>query len=135
MDPACRAGLKVDIKFGMPKLDCRFHGICKLDLEESDFHRPGLPECGMGKGWLFIPHPAYCLICIDKRLLSDRTRNVHFAGQYFRMAENVPFSIELTKKIGSQWNLIKGRYRILEKEGFYAVLFEVCRGIEAARSD
>lgn len=120
-----RSGLAIDIKFGMPKYHCRFHGICKLDVDESDFQVPKILRFGMGKGWLFIPQVTHCLICFDKHSLTDATLSTYFIRSCFDLPEMVPFSEALNHRIGRQGSLQHGRYPIQEKGNKYSVLFRL----------
>lgn len=120
-----RAGVGIDVKFGMTKYNCRFHGICQLDIDESDLQVRNDLKCGTGKGWLFIPRPDYCLIWFDKCSLTDPTRETHFHRIYFELEEAVPFSEKLALLLGRQLSLQAGQYRVLEKVEGYCVLFEV----------
>lgn len=120
-----RTGVGIDIKFGMPKHNCRFHGICRLDIDESDFDTPPAAQCGTGKGILFIPHSGYCLICFDKNSLTEATRDIHFQRKYFVLEEAVPISKALAIHLGKSIYLNAGQYRIVEKSTGYGVLFGI----------
>jgi hypothetical protein len=109
----------------MPKYDCKYHGICRLDVDESGFDGTAAPTCGHGKGWLFIPQPKYCLICFDKRSMTGATRKTHFEREYFVLEEAVRFSQALAAKVGKQVRLQMGAYRIMEKEEHFGVLFGI----------
>ena len=120
-----RTGVGIDITFGMPKYDCKYHGICRLDVDESHFNSPLQPSCGRGKGWLFIPRPEYGLICFDKKSMTKATLETNFQREYFVLEENLPFSEALAIRIGKQLSLLAGEYRILEKGSSYGVLFGI----------
>lgn len=120
-----RPGHRVDILFGMPRYNCRYHGICKLDVDESDFRQPAPLSCGRGKGWLLLPHPAYALLCVDKRQLTVATREFHFSGSYFELPEAVPFGPDLAARFRVDHYLQAGRYRIMDKDTVFSVLFEL----------
>ena len=124
-DQIFRSGFKIDIVFGMPKYDCRFHGICKLDLDENDLVSPILPQCGRAKGWLLIPDPHYCLICFDKGSMTLGTANFHFARNKFEIKNDLNFEQALNRRIGYQISLLSGLYRINEKQRNYSVLFRI----------
>lgn len=120
-----RTGVEIDIRFGMPRHKCRFHGICSVDIHEIDRQPIGTPAPGKGKGWLFIPRPDYCLICFDKDSLAPATKTLQFQREYFALGEVVPFSRSLARCIGGQACLLPGHYRIMEKQSTYSVLFEL----------
>ena len=124
-DQIFRCGFKIDIIFGMPKYNCRFHGICKLDLDENDLVNPILPQYGRAKGWLLIPNPHHCLICFDKRSMTPGTTNFHFARNKFEIKNDLRLEQALISQIGYQISLLKGVYRINEKQANYSVLFRI----------
>lgn len=120
-----RAGVGIDVKFGMAKYNCRFHGICRLDIDESDLQLPLTLKCGRGKGRLFIPRPDYGLICFEKSSMTEATRQAHFQQEYFVLEEAVGVSEKLAIHLERSFYLAPGKYRIMEKENGYCVLFEI----------
>lgn len=120
-----RGSFKIDIVFGMPKYNCRFHGICKIDLDENDLVSPILPQCGRAKGWLLMPNLDYCLICFDKGSMTPATASFHFTRKEFEITNDLKFEPALNGQIGYQISLLKGLYRINEKQTNYSVLFRI----------
>jgi hypothetical protein len=113
----------IDVKFGMPKYNCRYHGICRLDIDENDLYTPHSPICGRARGWLFVPRADFCLIFFDKASMTKTTRQTHFQAAYFEMGETAPVSDRLGEYLGQGMSLTAGRYRIMEKNDWYGVLF------------
>ncbi|PHN04783.1 hypothetical protein CRP01_19930 [Flavilitoribacter nigricans DSM 23189 = NBRC 102662] len=127
-----RTGVGVDVRFGMPKYHCRYHGICRLDIDESDWMRRSAARCGTGKGWLMIPHAGFCLICFSRDSMTEKTIQTHFDGSFFRLENEIAFSDGLIHRIGYRVKLQAGNYRILEKEQGYSVLFRIISNLNTS---
>lgn len=119
-----RSGIGIDIKFGMPKYGCRFHGICKLDIDESDFAGSS-PIYGKAKGWLIVPQAAFCWIGFEKRSLTVATRSAHFVSSYFLLEEAAPFTERLNGVIGRKCSLKPGKYRLQDRKDRFGILFDL----------
>lgn len=120
-----RMGIRVDITLGMPKYDCRFHGICRLDVDENNGRRLAPPECGRVKGWLYIPHPEFCLICFDSETMLKSCLGFHFERSFFELRQDIVASRLLAEQLGSPLLLRRGQYRIRRKGTYYSVLFRI----------
>ncbi|MCB0631535.1 MAG: hypothetical protein R2824_11025 [Saprospiraceae bacterium] len=120
-----RTGIRIDITLGMPKYNCRFHGICRLDVDETDIVQPALLPCGRARGWLYQPHPEFCLICFDARSMTECSRVFHFGRAFFALPESIAAGQSLRAKLGSRLVLREGRYRINRKGDYFTVLFRI----------
>lgn len=120
-----RLGIRVDITLGMARHDCRFHGICRLDVDEQHSKIPSLPECGKVRGWLFVPHPEYCLICFDSRTMRVHCRKFHFGRRFFQLGQAIAAGSLLEQQLGYRIMLREGQYRIQQTGIYFSVLFKM----------
>ncbi|MTB50744.1 hypothetical protein [Lewinella sp. W8] len=74
--PASPHRIRVDVILGMPKHDCRFHGICKID-EEGKNNSPYLGPGDFISGWL-IPYNESCCLLLEGSQLSATREAYHF---------------------------------------------------------
>jgi hypothetical protein len=120
-----RLGIRVDITLGMPRYDCRFHGICRLDIDEPHTRQPLLPECGRARGWLFQPYPGFCLVCFDARSMTAQSEAYHFGKTFFALSQEISATPALQAQCCSRLVFQKGCYRISRKGDYYSVLFKM----------
>lgn len=68
--------IRVDVILGMPRHDCRFHGICKID-EEGKRNAPYLGPGDFVTGWL-MPYENSCCLLLEGDQLPPIHRAYHF---------------------------------------------------------
>ncbi|MEO0733145.1 MAG: hypothetical protein AAFZ52_09940 [Bacteroidota bacterium] len=77
VSPAIRA----DIVLGMPKHDCRFHGICRIE----PLGTTGPTAIDRVTAWLVLPALDRCLFVILRNQLSEARESYHFSQEYLEL--------------------------------------------------
>jgi hypothetical protein len=119
-----KTGLRIEIILGMPKYKCRFHGICRIETDESDLLPEDITACCRSKGILFYQPGGGCLIHFEKASMSRRTRRYHFCGKWFWLREGIGLSDSVCSALNQyDIHLRAGRYRLVENRRYYQVYF------------
>lgn len=120
-------GVDVDIVLGMPKHQCRYHGICAITR-----HRAAVPishqtNCPTVRGCLIQPHPDFCLLGFDRKSISAKADAYHFKRKTFTINEDVCISQVFKPPQSGSLHLTAGRYQIEKNADYYLLLIGLKR--------
>jgi len=112
---------RVDVILGMPRHNCRFHGICKI--EEHSISPLPTPDVCNNKvaGWLLRPGVSYCILLIEKGTLNASFEAYHFARRKIEVSQPVDVTPFYNEKGGRKFFLRGGKYPLRTTKDFYVL--------------
>lgn len=119
---ALRKGVDVDIVLGMPKHECRYHGICRLEKRDVVNQVSKTTCCNAATGQLFFPFPAFCLLTVNKESMNKDTMFYQFGREVFAIQEGVSLPSFDAASTDDHWYLKPGYYPIQETEKQFMLL-------------
>lgn len=128
---AVQRAMRAEIVLGMPKHDCRFHGICRVEAPGAGSAFAGKPCYGETVvGWLLRPEPNYCILLIEKGSLAEDREFYHFARACMEVSQPLDVSGFYPEHRGKKYLLRSGEYPMQSARDYYAIRLPVCTRYE-----
>lgn len=115
--PAAPHRIRVDVILGMPKHDCRFHGICKID-EEGKRSSPYIGPGDYVTGWL-IPFNNCCCLLFEGDQLPSSRESYHFDRENISLSAPVQIGHLPISDYCSENYLLPGDYPLHHVPPYY----------------
>jgi len=113
---------RVDVVLGMPKHDCRFHGICRVEASGTIPNSEGCSFCGeMVAGWLLRPEPNFCVLLIERRTLATEREAYHFNRNHIEVAEPLDVTNFYSTGSDKRYLLRNGAYQLRKTRNHYVI--------------
>ncbi|MFK8162268.1 MAG: hypothetical protein AB8H12_07360 [Lewinella sp.] len=113
---------RVDVVLGMPKQDCRFHGICRVEASGTISDSGDCSFCGeMVAGWLLRPEPNFCVLLIERRTLAIEREAYHFNRNRIEVAEPLDVTSFYSMGTDKRYLLKNGAYRLRKTRNHYVI--------------
>lgn len=128
-DLSSQLDLRVEVALGMPKHDCKFHGICKINLHqaaagvitgcrrEDNLLRDGMLHINLDRG------QAALVIRIGQ--LAPELEQYHFARERLRVWEPLPVADYLPASLNDDRYILPGAYQLIRSNTHYTVRFRL----------
>lgn len=116
---------RVEVALGMPKHDCKFHGICKIELRDN---KPGVTTGCRREGNLLrdgmmridlISGRAALIIRIGQ--LAPELEQYHFGRERLRVWEPIAISEYLPDGMDDERYILPGAYQLIRGKTHYTV--------------
>jgi len=115
--------IDVDIVLGMPKNDCKYYGICKIETHKTLASRSNFTSLHTAEAKIRINKESYLEIRFKKDSLSAATKHKHFDDDYFRILESIVIPYFVSSYIGKSFIIRIGKYPIEDDGIYFKVVF------------
>lgn len=113
---------KADVVLGMPRHNCRFHGICRIEAYGAyNAKKPGGCKAESIPGWLLRPEPGYCILLIEKGVLLPSRERYHFDRQEIEISQPLNVTHFFAQNGEKNYFLPKGHYPLQSARGYYTM--------------
>lgn len=116
---------RVEVALGMPKHDCKFHGICKIELlerkpavitgcrREDNLLRDGMMRIDLQGG------RAALIIRVGQ--LAPELEQYHFGRERLRVWEPIPINDYLPDNVSDNRYILPGAYQLIRSKTHYTL--------------
>lgn len=122
---ALQRAKRVEVVLGMPRHDCRFHGICKIEQQREASEASGCGCPDIVPAWLLRPEPNYCVLMLWRGRLPKEREAYHFARQRTELYDSLNISGLYGQLGAGELHLRRGSYSIRKTKDYYVLYLPV----------